>query len=127
MNQSEREVLVGEFLDQPFDQQHSAEHVGSRCQDSAADFDDIITSFYSLLAAVYNVNHYDCSCSECACGNHTSPADLFLANQIKEPAEQEGDHKLYQHQHNAHQSVCENLLQDSFSFWIHKPSLLYIR
>ena len=67
MNQSEREVLVGEFLDQPFDQQHSAEHVGSRCQDSTANLDDVIASVYSLLTAIQDIDDYDCGCSECAC------------------------------------------------------------
>ena len=89
MNQSEREVLVGEFLDQPFDQQHSAEHVGSRCQDSTANLDDVIASVHSLLTAIQDIDDYDCGCSECACDNRTSPADFFLSNQIKEPVEQE--------------------------------------
>ena len=59
MHQSEREVLVGESPDQPFNHQRSAEHVGSRCQYSTADLYDFITFVYSMLPAVDNIKDYE--------------------------------------------------------------------
>ena len=94
MHQSEREVLVGESPDQPFNHQRSAEHVGGCGQYSTAYSDDVVASVHSFLTAVGNVAN-----------------DEYQV-------EDKSNHRIHQNQHNAHQSVCQNLLYDCLAFLV---------
>ena len=126
MEQSKREVIVGKSLNQPFHRQRPDEHDGSCSQYSTAYLDDVIASIYTFLPAVDNVTNDEYHRKEYAsCSDRYYTDFIFTTKQIEYQVEDKSNHKIYQYQDNARQNVCQNLLEDSFSFLIHKLFLSY--
>jgi len=83
--------------------------------------------FYLILPAVDNVANDEYHRKEYAsysCGYDTDA--IFTTKQIEYLVDDKNNHKIYQHQDNARQNVCQNLIEDRFSFLIHRHSLLCI-
>ena len=126
MDCSKSEILVRESLNQPFYQHHSAEHYRSSPQYLSTDLDDLVASVFFPFTAVDYIDDDDSGGSGDTSCRYAYPTDSILSTKPSEyHVYDKHSDSVCQNQHNARQNVCENLIEDRFSFLIHRLFLRY--